>query len=262
MAEKENNKQTKERVLVVDDEENMRKTLAEILSDEGYEVATAATGEAAVDLCLKNDYRIVLMDVRMPGMDGVEAFRQIRRHQEGVRVILMSAYSVEALKEAALDEGAIAFLSKPLDVERVVHLIDETRDTAILVVEHEEQTAELLRAALKGQGYRVTVVHSPHDALELVEQIRFDMIFLDASLPAMNGLELYLAIKKVTPSAVAIMITGMNEEFDRIAKEAVRRNAYTIVKKPLDIDHILGLLQTITGRRASGDCRKPPLEPS
>lgn len=252
--------QRKERVLVVDDEENMRKTLAEILLDEGYDVDTAGTGEEAVALCLKDNFRIVLMDVRMPGMDGVEAFRQIRRHQEGVRVILMSAYSVEALKEAALDEGAIAFLSKPLDLEKVICLIGEVKDTAILVVEHDKLTADLLRTGLKGQGYRVTVASSPHDALELVEQIRFDLIFLDASLPAMNGLELYLAIKKITPSAVAIMITGQDKEFDRIAKKAVQRNAYTIVKKPLDIDHVLSLLQTITGRRASGDSRKPPLE--
>jgi CheY-like chemotaxis protein len=258
----EKNGQVRERILVVDDEVNMRATLAEILSDEGYDVATAGTGEEAVALCRDGCYSIILMDVRMPGMDGVEAFRQIRRHQEGVRVILMSAYSIDALREAALDEGAIAFLSKPLDVEKVIHLIDQARDTAILVVEPEEHTAELLRTALKSQGYRVTVACSPHDALELVEQIRFDLIFLDANLPSMNGLELYLAIKKITPSAVAIMIAGMNKEFDRIAREAVRRNAYTIVKKPLDIDHILGLLRTLTGRRASGDSRKPPLEPS
>ena len=122
------------RVLVVDDETNMRRTLADILRNEGYEVATAATGEEAVQRCSEADYDIVLMDVRMPGMDGVEAFRRIRRHQEGVRVILMSAYSMEDLKHAALDEGAIAFLTKPLDLDQAVRLISEVKDTAILVV--------------------------------------------------------------------------------------------------------------------------------
>jgi len=58
---------------------------------------------------------------------------------------------------------------------------------------------------------------------------------------------------------VAIMITGMDEEFERLAREAVRRNAYTLVKKPLDIDHILGLLKRLTTRRMSGDLRKPPI---
>jgi YesN/AraC family two-component response regulator len=75
----------------------------------------------------------------------------------------------------------------------------------------------------------------------------------------MNGLELYLAIREITPTSVAIMISGMEKEFEEIAKEAVRRNAYTIVKKPLDIDHILGLLKQLVGKRISGDHRKPPL---
>jgi len=247
-----------ERILIVDDEDNMRRTLADILREEGYRVDTAATGEEAVELCSRGEYGVVLMDVRMPGMDGVEAFRRIRRHREGVRVILMSAYSIEGLREAALDEGAVAFLTKPLDLEKVVNLIREVKDTAILVVEDDQGTAELLGRNLRECGYRVTVTNSPHDALELVEQIRFDLIFLDVNLPAMNGLELYLAIKRVTPTAVAIIITGMEEEFERLAREAVRRNAYTVLRKPLDIDHVLGLLERLAGRRASGDTRKPP----
>ncbi|MCK4342150.1 MAG: response regulator [Phycisphaerae bacterium] len=249
-------------VLIVDDEKNMRTTLADILRDEGYDVTMAATGEEAVELCSNGRYDIVLLDVRMPGIGGVKAFRLIRRHQEGVRVIMMSAYSVDELKQAALDEGAVAFLPKPLDVERVVKLIGEVKDTAILVVEDDERTAILLRDGLKEQGYRVTVTTSPHDALELVEQIRFDLVFIDAKLPSMTGLELYLAIKKITPAAIAIMIAGMEKEFEEIAKEAVRRNAYTLVRKPLDIDHVLGLLQRVTGQRASDDLRKPPPDAS
>jgi two-component system response regulator HydG len=253
--------QKTEKVLIVDDEENMRKTLADILEDEGYQVSTAATGEEAIALCEKEGHEIILMDVRMPGIGGVEAFRRIRRHQEGVRIILMSAYSVEGLKESALDEGAIAFLSKPLDLERVVGLVGEVKDTAILVVADDVPTVELLSRNLKEQGYRVTISNSPHDALELVEQIRFDLIFLDAGLPSMNGLELYLAIKKITPTSVAIMISDLEKEFEAIAREAVRRNAYTMIMKPLDIDHVLALLDRITGSRISGDFRKPPMEP-
>lgn len=248
------------RVLVVDDEPNMRKTLADILQDEGHQVSTASSGEEAVELCSKERYDVVLMDVRMPGMNGVEAFRKIRLHQDNVRVIMMSAYSVDELKEVALDEGAIAFLPKPLDIERIIKLIGEVKDTAILVVENEESVASALYDALKQQGYRVTVAKKPHDALELAEQIRYDLVFIDAELPAMNGLELYLAIKKITPSAVAIMIAGLEAEFEAIAKEAVRRTAYTIVQKPLDIEHIVKLLERVTGQRASGDLRKPPLK--
>ncbi|UCE60218.1 MAG: response regulator [Phycisphaerales bacterium] len=247
-------------VLIVDDEKNMRTTLADILDEEGYEVVTAATGEEAIEFCTRRGFDVVLLDVRMPGIDGVETFRRIRRHRDNIRVIMMSAFSVDELKQAALYEGAIAFLSKPLDVQQVVKLVGEVKDTAILVVEEDEETSSKLYDALRGQGYRVTLTARPHDALDLVEQIQFDLIFIEAKLPAMNGLELYLAIRKVTPSAVAIMITGMEEEFEEIAQEVVRRTAYTVVKKPLDMDQILAMLERITGKRVSGDLRKPSVE--
>ena len=249
--------QDTEKILVVEDEKSMRATLAAILRDEGYQVTTAATGEEAVELCSRENFGVVLMDVRMPGINGVEAFRRIRRHKEGVRVILMSAYGMNALRDAALDEGAIAFLAKPLNLEKVIDLVCQTTDTAILVVENEEETANMIERTLRERGYRVTVSRSAHEALELVEQIRFDLIFLDVGLPAVNGLDLYLAIKKITPTTVAIMITGMEAELEAIAKEAVRRNAYAVVRKPLEIDQVLGLIRRITQRHASGDTRKP-----
>ena len=253
---------TKTSVLIVDDEPNMRATLGDILSDEGYDVSTVDTGEQAIEMCRARGYDVVLMDVRMPGIGGVEAFREIRRFQTGARVILMSAYSVEELKRMALDEGAIAFLPKPLDIESVLKLISEVKDTAILVVEDDQSTATTLQDTLKRQGYRVTVTGSPHAALELVEQIRFDIIFIAAKLPAMNGLELYLAIKALTPTTTAIMITGMEKEFEEIAREAVRRTAYAILRKPLDIDEVLGLLERISGQRVSAAIHKPPPDDS
>jgi two-component system, NtrC family, response regulator HydG len=113
-------------VLIVDDERGMRLTLSAILIREGYDVATASDGDQAVGLCHERDFGVVLMDVRMPNLSGIEAFRQIRRHREGARVILMSAYDEVGVKEAALNEGAIAFVDKPLDIEHVIRLVADT----------------------------------------------------------------------------------------------------------------------------------------
>ncbi len=110
-------------VLIADDEPNMRKTLSAILRRQGYDVSTADDGEMAVQMCAEKGFDVVLLDVRMPGIDGVEAFRRIRRHQEGVRMILMSAYGLDELKQSSLDEGAIAFLDKPLDISQVIDLM-------------------------------------------------------------------------------------------------------------------------------------------
>ncbi len=246
-------------VLIVDDEVNIRKTLAEILRDEGFQVTTAATGTEAVRLCGERHFDAVLMDVRMPGMNGTRALRQIRQHQEGVRVILMSAFSIDGLKEAALDDGATAFLSKPLDLDQVVSLVGETNDTAILVAEDEQDIAEMLHERLGREGYRVTVVKSAEEALELAGQIRFDLMFLDANLPSMNGLDLYEAIKRIAPSTVVIMIAEREQAIERLAREAIRQNAYTIVRKPLDVEHIVQMLGRLTSKQLSGGNRKPPL---
>ena len=247
------------KILVVDDEKNMRITLADILIGESYVVETAASGEEAVALCESQEFDIVLMDVRMPGIDGIEAFRLIRRHCIGVKVIMMSAYSIEDLKKQALDDGAIAFLPKPLDVEKVIKLVKEIKDTGILVVT-DENTSKSLHDSLREEGYRVTATSSAHDALELVEQIRFDLIFIDIELHVMNGLDLYLAIKKITPKSIAIMISGGEDEFEKIAREAVRQTAYTFIRKPLDIDYILEMMKTLSSQRVSNHIQKPHLK--
>lgn len=247
------------KILVVDDETNMRTTLADILGDEGYEIDTAVDGLSAVEMCDKDDYDVVLLDVRMPGIDGVETFRRIRRHNESVRVVMMSAYSMDDLKRSALEEGAIAFLSKPLDIDNVISLIQDVRETAILVVGGDDDAAGPVKGSLKEQGYWVKVTSSPHDALELAEQIHFDIILIDTQLPMMNGLELYLEIKKVSPSSIAIMVSGMEEEFERLAREAVEQTAYTIMHKPLNIDELFALLKRITGQRISNAITKPGL---
>jgi CheY-like chemotaxis protein len=112
------------RILVVDDERGMRLTLADILRDRGCRVETAETGEQAVRLCAGNEFDMVLMDVRMPGIDGTEALRRIRKRRSDARVIMMTAYALEHLEREALALGAIAFLRKPLDVDALLELID------------------------------------------------------------------------------------------------------------------------------------------
>jgi len=112
------------RILVVDDERGMRLTLADILRDRGCRVETAETGEQAVRLCAGSEFDMILMDVRMRGIDGTEALRRIRKRRSDARVIMMTAYALEHLEREALALGAIAFLRKPLDVDALLVLID------------------------------------------------------------------------------------------------------------------------------------------
>jgi len=246
-------------LLIVDDEKNMRLTLSDILTDEGYAVETASSGEEAVERCAERSFDVILMDVRMPGIDGVEAFRRIRQRRTRARVIFMSAYTTQDLQQAVLDEGALAFLSKPLDVESVLKVIRQARDTSILVVVEDLAAAGRLVAFIKDRGYWVTVASQPDEALDLCEQVRFDVVMLEVSLPDMNGLALYLAIKKIIPTSVTIMMSNPIDAEEALAREAVKQTAYTFLRKPVDLAHMERLLDRLTAQRISGYLRKPGL---
>jgi DNA-binding NtrC family response regulator len=111
-------------VLVVDDDAGMVETLADILTAKRYAVSTAASGEAAVDFVRRRDVDVVLMDIKMPGLNGVDALKAMKRAVPGVKVIMMTAFTRDELVEEAHKATAVAVLPKPLDLERVLVLIE------------------------------------------------------------------------------------------------------------------------------------------
>ncbi|MCH8962879.1 MAG: response regulator [Bacteroidetes bacterium] len=228
---------TTPQILIVDDEPGARETLADLFEDDGYKVATAASGEEAIEMCSEHRYSVILMDVRMPGIDGVEAFRRIRRHQPDVRVIIMTAYSTEELEQQALAEGAIAYLPKPLEISRVTELIGEPPARRILVVEEEDNGLRAVSALLSARGYSVTMVSSPTEAVDLAEQTGFDIILIDLDLASMNGLDLYLALRKITPASLCVLMSGRHAEMEDIT--------VTVIHKPVDHESMLALLDKL-----------------
>jgi two-component system, NtrC family, response regulator HydG len=107
-------------VLVADDEAGMRETLADILAACGYGVTAAADGDAALDAIRNNRFDVVVMDIRMPGRDGVSVLREVGKPPP--RVILMTAYAKERhLKEAR--EKAFAVVNKPFPVPQLLDLV-------------------------------------------------------------------------------------------------------------------------------------------
>ncbi len=114
---------TKPKVLVVDDDPGIRETMVDILTLEGYAVQAAADGETAVVLCRAQHFDFALLDIRMPGLDGVETLRQIKALDPAVRVIMITGYDVVPLAAAAMIAGAEAVFRKPLDVATFLPLL-------------------------------------------------------------------------------------------------------------------------------------------
>jgi len=247
----------KKRVLIADDEPSMRTTLSDILADNGFEVSTAEDGHAAVEMCEREDYDVVLMDVRMPGIGGVEAFRRIRKSPSDVRVILMSAYGEDDLKHAALQDGAIAFLDKPLNLNTVIELVADSSGISILAVTDDESLASHLPSCLRTDSEKLTVVRSADQAVQLLRQLNFDIAVIDTDLPASNGLDCYLALRKIDRTITAIMVSTSDRDLLELAEEAVRRTAYTVITKPLIPETLSKTIVQLRAQRVSGSVRKP-----
>jgi DNA-binding NtrC family response regulator len=110
-------------VLVVDDEPGMRDTLMAILELEGYRASSASDGETAVTAVREGAFDVVVMDVRLPGRDGVSALQEIGKPPP--HVILMTAYAQEDRLRAAVEAHAFAIVHKPFDTRRMLSLVED-----------------------------------------------------------------------------------------------------------------------------------------
>lgn len=110
-------------VLLVDDDDGIRFTLQGIIEDEGYSVFGAEDGYQAIELVKQIDFHWVFMDIRMPGLNGVETYLEIKKIRPSSKVVMMTGFSVEALVDKALEEGVYAVLYKPLPVEQLLDIL-------------------------------------------------------------------------------------------------------------------------------------------
>jgi two-component system response regulator AtoC len=156
-----------DRILVVDDDEALRESLALLLAAEGYDVVTAGDAPAAL-ACLETPVDVVLCDVRMPGMDGLELLPELIRRLPGAPVLLMSAYGSGDLAVEALKRGAFDYLAKPFQPAEVMLAIRKARERERL----RRSNALLQRDVSRAVGDRPIVAASPPmiDLLELLER--------------------------------------------------------------------------------------------
>ncbi len=245
-------------ILIVDDDHGMTETMADILAEMGYDVAVAGNGYRAIEMVREKAYDIALMDIKMPGINGLETFKEFKHINPLTKVIMMTAYSVEDIIKEALEEGAYGVIYKPLDIDRVIDLIVKAeKGVFILVVDDDPNTCDTLKDILEGKSYKAGVAHSGEEAIRYAKEKACDIVFIDVKMPVLNGLETYLMIKDTNPRTTAVMMTAYRQETAEIVEEALRNNAYTCIYKPLDVDKVIALVDEISRQRRNKTLKKP-----
>jgi two-component system NtrC family response regulator/two-component system nitrogen regulation response regulator GlnG len=164
-------------ILIVDDDSQLRNSFGRLLDQEGHTVRTASSGEGGVQMAREEMPDLVIMDVRMPGMDGLEAFRLIRQHDQRVPVIIMTAYGTTETAIKATKMGAFDYILKPFDIPEMLALIEQALEVGRLAREHVEmggKPAEAPAGSLIGNSRAMNRVYkaigrsAPTDALVLI----------------------------------------------------------------------------------------------
>ena len=123
------------RILVIDDERSIRNTLKEILGFEGYAVDVAENGSLGLELVKNTDYDIILCDIKMPEMDGIEVLEKIMELKPNTTVVMISGHGNIDTAVEAIKKGAFDFIVKPLDLNRLLITIRNAGDKSLLVKE-------------------------------------------------------------------------------------------------------------------------------
>ena len=111
------------KILVVDDEPDLRLSLAQVLREAGHDVDVASDGESAIAMLAERPFHLVVSDVRLPKLDGLELLRRVRREFPATEVMLMTAYGSISDAVAAIKDSAIEYLTKPFDIDDLLGIV-------------------------------------------------------------------------------------------------------------------------------------------
>lgn len=273
------------RVLVVDDILPNVKLLEAKLSSEYYEVLTATNGPEALEKTIAASPDIVLLDVMMPGMDGFEVCREIKKNPliAHIPVVMVTALTDTEDKVRALEAGADDFLSKPINdvalmarvrslvrlkmaldewrtrentatqlgvVEGAASAMNEATDKArILVVEDRSYEQSKIEETLARDHEYITMVENGIQAMETAAGQDFDVLVISLNLAAEDGLRLCSHLKSNEKTrAVPIVMIGEDKDLPRIA-HGLEIGAHDYILRPIDRNELLARIRTQVRRK-------------
>ena len=248
-------------ILVVDDERMVCDLLRAVLSRHGHEVLIATSGCEGLELFQKRQPRFTLLDLRMPGMNGIEVLTSIRALDPKAAVIVLTGAGTTDLENQARQMGVTDFLSKGLSLEVLVGVMErvlqqpvkppaspsQSADAqqapshsqeagSILVVDDEPQIRNLLRKFLSARGYQVRVASDGQQALAFVDKKTPDLIVLDVNMPGMNGIEVLKQLRAKNYAGGVIFLTSSQDEM--LLQEGLALGSIDVLGKPVDMERL------------------------
>jgi len=225
----------KSRILIVDDNEEFCRNLTDILEMKGHEVVTALNGFKALQLLKKGGYKAVLMDIKMPQMDGVRTLKNVHQVAPDTPVIMVTAHADEIFNLA----------------------VQANKGTLVVMRTDDENAGAHMKNNLSQQGYLVDVISNADTAIDRIWQQILDVIILDLRLASLNTLDTYLTIRELRPNIVVVIIVRSQQVLNELAQQALQQIVYAFLQKPINIDELASLLELIKNDKNKRLLKKP-----
>lgn len=232
-------------VLIVDDNPTNLKLTRFLLDKEGYRVLTATDGQEAIELLQTVQPDLVLMDIQLPGIDGLEVTRRLKSNPStrDLKIVALSAYALESNRAQVAEVGCDGFISKPIDTKTFPGLVrqylnnarpspEARRISSIVLADDSPSVREQLREVLNDAGYSVTTVDDGAQALEVAQRDRPDLVLSDILMPRLDGFQLAEAVRSdpsLSRTHVILTTSGATRETDRTL--AHKKGATLLVAK-------------------------------
>lgn len=242
----------------MDDDEAFRRSLGRLLSSREHEVTLASSGAEALEIIQPDLFDLIILDLWMPGMNGIQTLEQLRKIDPWAPVITVSARGTDITINTCLKAGATAFLPKPFTAEDIDELVREVgaagrvEKDAVVAGERKGWRCRLLVAddhdgfrtavvrRLRLEGFDVTEAKTGRQAADLSAETQFDALLLDIHMPEANGIEAGELVRHRDPNLPIVFMSG--EANDAEMREGLKYSSAGCLKKPLDIDKLGQLL--------------------
>jgi two-component system cell cycle response regulator len=246
------------KILIIEDDEKNTKLMRVILEREGYRIFSTTEARVGIDMAREHRPFLILMDIQLPGLDGLSATRMIKLDPvtRDIPVVGVSAYAMEEDIEKALKAGCNGYITKPIDVHSFMERIIDTvmkkdqkcarpsdvsmaRTKRILVVDDNPLNVKLFSSKLAREGYETVPAYDGREALARVLEEPTDIVLLDLMMPVIDGFEVLEKLKSnpKTKNIPVIVITALTEAEERLNK--LEAKADELLIKPVSTLELL-----------------------
>ena len=242
------------RILIVDDSAVFRTSMKKILASMNAEIILAEDGQEGLDLALQEKFDIVVSDIDMPKINGIELCRSLKNtaSTQGTPVVMVSTFDSDSDVDKGFQAGASAYLSKYEIQSRLLETVESVLskskfkgDRLVMVVDDSKVVLKIVEKGLAEAGFRIITAENGKKALKLLDTIQPDLILSDIEMPDINGFDFCQAVH-TNPDLSSIPIIAMSSKTDRgYMKRMLQNGASAYLCKPFNIDELVILVEKL-----------------